>query len=161
MKWMALTRLGMFTSVLLTDATTAAPSSTWVQYHKTPLAQFFPELQHIQHTLTMWIQTQACLSINIVVSHVWDRCVGTIPVIPHSTCVFYHTYHHRPLHTGGMCPAGWIDTWSFVEWTFRFQHVDTALAIHTAITNKIPDGGTSVRVRKNSLHVCVYLRQWG
>lgn len=49
----------------------------------------------------------AHLSVNSVVSHVGDRPVGTIPVIPHfpfecfmyiSTCVLYHTSHHRLLH---------------------------------------------------------------
>lgn len=156
MKWTALTRLGMFTSVPLTDATMAAPSSTWVQYPKTLLSFSLNCDIHNTH----WQRESRRLSVN---KHRGLTCVRQTCGYhtSHSTCVFHHTPHHRLLHTDGMCRPGRIDTWCFVEWTFRFRRVDAALASHTALTNKIPDAGASVRVWKNRLCVCVYLRQWG
>lgn len=103
------------------------------------------------------------LSVNTMVSHVGDRPVGTIPVIP----LFFFFFFNGLCTFPRVCYTTHLTTGFFIgknvsrrlDWHMKFcgvniwiQDVDAASATHTAITCNVPDGGTSVRALKNKLY---------
>lgn len=152
----------MSTSVRLTGATTAAPSSTWVEYHNTPL-----DLQHTQHNVVMGIKTHTSQYTP------WSYMWGTDLWVPYQS---FHIFLLNGLCTfPRVCYTTQLTTGFFIgknvsrrlDWHMKFCGVNiwnsgcsvVASATHAAITYKVPDGGTSVRVLENKfIYFCL---SWG